>query len=267
VYGESGYFGEEQTGTNLNATVRDENPSYVAPLPYSGIDPNAEGVPSVDATSLSDAVTSQIKTVLQDLGFTGTQDVDDFVRANYPNPDNFVEEVASGLEEKTFTKAQIAEGMRAEGSAVFAEYIAENASSLGVPRAQPARPAGFGGIPLGGLAPPIYRDEDTDGLADGPPVSEMAPSSRSTVTSTRPATTIRGFPSKSQLTRLYRENNLPATRKAFLEQYTTIEKIRQLGARIPREFGGPYRPREDSKVRNAKARIVNIWRKHFDPEW
>lgn len=273
VYGESSYFGEESNTTNLNAMVQDRFPQVVAPLPYSGVDPNANGAPAIDATSLEEAVTSQIKTVLQDLGYVGSEDVDDFVRAKYPNPDNFVDEVSRGLEEKTFTKAQIAEGMRMEGSSVFADYIAENASSTDVPRASPARPAGYGGIPLGNLAPPIYRDAEPDGLADAPPVSEMAPRSRassgraSNAESTRPATTLKGFPSKAQLTRVYRENNLPATRKEFLDNYNTLERIAELGARIPREYGGPYNPRADTKVRNAKARIVNIWKKNFDPDW
>jgi len=240
IYGDSGYFGESAD------RERDAFPPYVQPLGMSGIDPNAQEAPQMDGLILQDVVDDQIKRVLEDLGFADTDDVEEFVKLQYPNPNNFVKEVADGLVERGFTAAQVANGMQRTNLPFFADYIAENSGPLGPEPARAARPAGLGGIPLGGLSAPVYEDGNGDGLADLPPRREDSSGAP------------RGAQSSAGLDGIFQRNNLPRDRDIFNREYNTIGKLRQLGSRIPREYGGPYNPREDTKVRNAKARIITL---------
>jgi hypothetical protein len=43
-------------------------------------------------------------------------------------------------------------------------------------------------------------------------------------------------------------------------------KLRQLGSRIPIEYGGPYNPRDGTQIRNAKAQILSRI-KRIDPSY
>jgi hypothetical protein len=253
VFGGPSYFGESE---GLRADeVEDMFPTYVAPLGLAGADPNATAVPRADPDTLIEAVLDEIKKVLADFGYDGSEDEEEtkaIITANYPQPERFVDEVARGLEEKGFSKAQIAEGMGGTGLDVFADYIIEHSGDTAPAPSQPARPSGLN--PLGGLAPPIYRDDDEDGVADVASAEAVGE---------RPAPKRAGR-SKEQV---LRSAGFPLTRDEMYREVKTEAQYRALGERLPKEFGGPYRMRQGTTVKNAKARIISLMKKHYDPSW
>jgi len=243
VYGGPSYFGEDYT----EAKNEDLRPQYVAPLGLSGADPNAETVPQANPTFIVEAIEKEIVNVLTPLGFQPSDDIAAFITANYPNPQDFVEEVARSIEEKGYSKAQIADGFLRLEMDVFGEYIAEHSGDIEPAPAQPQRANEV--LPYGGLAPPIYRDDDEDGKADVIPPQSVATTDGSTVADP------------------FATYDLPRTREEFLEEYNTVERIRALGLRIPREYGGPYRARAGTTIRNMKAYIVRLFKANLDPEF
>lgn len=56
------------------------------------------------------------------------------------------------------------------------------------------------------------------------------------------------------------------TSRADLLRANSIAEIREIGSRIPREFGGPYRPREGTKRRSAMSRLVTLL-KNIEPNF
>lgn len=58
---------------------------------------------------------------------------------------------------------------------------------------------------------------------------------------------------------------LPTSRSDLL-RVNSIAEIREIGSRIPREFGGPYRPREGTKRRSAMSRLITLLR-NVDPNF
>jgi hypothetical protein len=173
IFGGPSYFGE--TDDSRADAAQDQFPTYTAPLSMSGADPNTVQVPRANPDVLAEATEDQIKQVLQPLGATGNEDSEElsaFITTKYPDPSIFVREVAGGLEEKGFSKAQIAEGMQQTELDVFADYIAENTGDTAPAPAAPARSSGAN--PYGGIAPPIYRDMDDDGMADVLPSAALA---------------------------------------------------------------------------------------------
>lgn len=255
VFGGPSFFGEADARADA---IEDAFPQYIAPLGLAGADPNAVGVPKANPDTLIEAVETELKQVLEPLGFDATNDPAEFITANYPDPSDFVNELARGLEEKGFSKAQIAEGMTSVGLEVFSDYIAENAGDTAPAPAQPARHSGLSA--LGGLAPPIYRDDDDDGQADVVPPVDLA----SRLGATAPKKAKKGTTSKEQL---LRSSGLPKTRDEMYQNYRTEAQYRELGMRIPKEFGGPYKVREGTLVKNIKARIIRIMRDNYDPDW
>jgi hypothetical protein len=258
VFGGPSYFGEADARADA---VEDMFPQYVAPLGIAGADPNATEVPKADPDTLVEAVEAETKQVLGELDYNETDDPEAFITANYPDPSNFVKEVARGLEEKGFSKAQIAEGMTGYGLEVFSDYIAEHSGDTGPAPAQPARHSGL--TALGGLAPPIYRDDDNDGQADVVPAEDLAsrlgaePPKKRKVKVAKPA-------DKSQM---LRDAGLPLTRTEMYDNYRTEAQYRELGRRLPKELGGPYNMRQGTAVKNAKARIIKLMQDNYDRFW
>lgn len=243
VYGGPSYFGEDYNEAKDN----DLRPQYVAPLGLSGADPNAEVAPQANPKFIVEAVEKEIVNVLTPLGFQPSDDTATFITTNYPNPQDFVEEVARNIEEKGYSKAQIADGFSKVKMDVFTEYITENAGDVAPAPAISQRANDI--LPFGGLAPPIYRDDDEDGVADVIPPQSVATTDGSTVADP------------------FATYDLPRTREEFLENYNTVERIRALGLRIPREYGGPYRARPGTTIRNMKAYIVRLFKANLDQEF
>jgi len=151
-----GYFGEEAAA---------DMPGVVAPLGMAGFDPAAQ-VPAPDAGSLTEALSTMMRNDLRLLA-TAPEDVEklqsgefgELVTKLYPDPSNFVSNVASAMEERGFTKAQVAAAMGQTSLPFFADYIARNGGEIGPAPIVPARrypPAGPqpGGVPLYGPPPP-----------------------------------------------------------------------------------------------------------------
>jgi hypothetical protein len=254
VYGGPTWFGEND---EARADEREDvAPRYVAPLTLSGADPNAERVPRANPKLTREALEEVVFSVLSPLGYTRDQDESEFVANNYPSPDDFVAEVSRGMEERGFSKAQIAEAMTEIGMEVFTDYISENAGETAPEPSRAARSSGL--MPMGGLAPPIYRDDDEDGNADIAPaedVGEDGTNARAATTAARPS-----------FTKLVRDHDLPKTRNEMYEKYRTEAQYKALGLRIPKEMGGPYRMREGTTLKNAKAYIIKLFRT-IDPSW
>jgi hypothetical protein len=155
---------------------------------------------------------------------------------------------------------------------VFADYIAENTGETGPEPTAGVRPSGFN--PIGGLPPPLYRDHDDDGRQDAVDAGDIAEtgSVRTTMSGMQRREQQRGeesgkYPSATERNRLFRENNIPTTRNKMYEEFFTEAQYRALGARIPKEFGGPYKMRQGTTVKNAKARIIKLLRDYADPTW
>ena len=151
-----GYFGEEAAA---------DMPGVAAPLDMAGFDPGAQ-VPPPDAGSMTDALEM---TMRNDLRLLATTDEDqeklrsgefgELVTKLYPDPSNFVSNVASAMEERGYTKPQVAAAMGQTNLPFFADYIARNGGEYGPAPIVPARrypPAGPqpGGAPLYGPPPP-----------------------------------------------------------------------------------------------------------------
>jgi hypothetical protein len=270
VHGGPSWFGESEDERTTER--QDLAPRYVAPLGISGSDPNAEGNRQANPDTLREAVEEQTFQVLSPLGFTRDQDEEEFITKNYPNTSDFVNELAKGLEERGFSKAQIAKGMELTGYGVFADYIAENTGETGPEPSTAVRPSGL--LPMGGLPPMLYVDNDDDGRQDVVAPNDVAEtgSVRTTMSGIKTKLQQRAiesgnYPSAMERNRLFRENNIPTTRNKMYEEYNTEAQYRALGARIPKEFGGPYKMRQGTTVKNAKARIIKLIRDYADPTW
>lgn len=261
VFGGPSYFGEADA---IADGLEDRFPQYVAPLGISGSDPNATALPpQANPNVIVEALEKEIKIVLEPLGYNGTDDPVEFITANYPDPSNFVKEVGRGMEEKGFSKAQIAEAMTTLGLEVFSDYIKEHAGDTG-PALPPARNSGI--TPLGGLAPPVYRDDDDDGRDDA--VAPMDLTSRPAVApkpkgSVAPKTSV--APKNKEA--ILQSSGFPMTRNDMYAKYKTEAQYRQLGLLLPKELGGPYKMREGTIVKNAKARIIRLMQDNYKADW
>jgi hypothetical protein len=216
-----GYFGEANT----------QRPSdIVAPLTYSGVDQTAIAEP-VDGTKLKDAVDSVVEDLLAGIGGGGS--IDDIINANYQSPDTFVEEVASALEQRGFTPAEIARGMEQTPIQAFAGYITKNKGDIAPKRLQSTqRPPEMPTI--------MYQPQGA-----APPAPPAAPPKAHTKAPTKLPP---GFPS---------------TREKLREDYRTVASLRQLASTLPSEWG-VYTPRADSLVKNVQAKIINIVKEHVN---
>jgi hypothetical protein len=223
-----GFFGEE---------VAADMPGVIAPLDMAGFDPGAQ-VPLPDAGSLRDALATMMRNDLRLLATTDEDqealrngDFDELVPKLYPDPNNFVSNVSSAMEERGFTKAQVAAAMDQTNLPFFADYVARNSGDIGPAPAVPARrypPAGPQPPPpiYGAPFPPM-------GAQQGPPIPAW----------------LSQYPSRNVLK----------------QKLNTVEKVRAFIASVPAEAGlKAYTPRLssndggmksvwDTLIRNIKA--------------
>lgn len=268
--GPSAWFGDEDAGTvpslpiDLDA-ARDEAPRLVYPLGMAGVDPNAEGVPRADEGPYRDTVEYLIGAILRDLdGWTGQIDTtNEFVAENYPDPQNFVDDLAGQMEDQGFTKAQIARGMElisrdlGDGPNVFAEYIAENSGDTGPAPQQVARPASLAG--MAGLPTAVYRDRDEDGAPDLEEAGEAAPAP-----APRAAARER---TPDEVRAILRAAGWPTTNAEMLERARTLDAYERLYRNFPKELGGPLTWRGATKVASPKQYIKTLMRKIMGDVW
>ena len=153
-----GFFGEE---------VAADMPGVIAPLEMAGFDPGSQ-VPAPDAGSLTDALETTMRNDLRTLATTDEDqeklrsgDFGELVEKLYPDPSQFVKNIAGAMEERGYTKAQVAAAMGETSLPFFADYITQNSGDTGPAPIVPARrypPAGPqpGGAPIYGqpAAPP-----------------------------------------------------------------------------------------------------------------
>jgi hypothetical protein len=221
--------------------MEDAEPGVVAPLGLSGFDPNAQAPDlSGDPLTFRDAVDGAIQIVLNPLRETSQlpdgQDADaDIIESNYPDTSVFANEVAKVLKERGFTEAQIAKGMEQVIGIppnIFAEYIAEHTGPTGPAPASPARPSPALSQSLLAQAPVALPESPADSVAGEDPFARY---------------------------------DLPRTRAELRSKYNTIQKIAELGARLPPSLGGPYRPRATTKPKTAIDYLIRIFKQYVSP--
>ena len=217
-----GYFGEEAAA---------DMPGVVAPLDMAGFDPGAQ-VPPPDAGSMTDALEM---TMRNDLRLLATTDEDqeklrsgefgELVAKLYPDPSNFVSNVASAMEERGYTKPQVAAAMGETSLPFFADYITRNSGDIGPAPAVPARR-----YPPAGPQPqaPIY----------GPPPPSGPPSVASETSTTAMGSTAAVVPAWL---------SAYPTRAVLRQKLNSVEKVRAFMASVPAEAGlKAYTPRLSS---------------------
>ncbi len=160
-----GYFGE---------TVAADIPGVVAPLSLAGFDPGAQG-PLPDPVSMANVLGTAMRNDLSLLATTPedneklrNDEFEELVTKLYPDPSNFVSNVASAMEERGYSKAQVAAAMGETGLPFFSEYIIRNGGETGPAPSVPARrftPAGpaapvYGAPPAAPAAPTAQVGSD-----------------------------------------------------------------------------------------------------------
>lgn len=209
-----------------------DGPGFAAPLDVAGAE--QIGVPAQrDPTALVDAAEAAVGFILEPQTTDGNRDLpaDQLVEALYPMPSNFVSEVTDRLEEQGFSPAEIAYGLSQLGEFgdIFNEYINENQGPLDQAAiAAPDDVAQFGEPQPGALVP---------------------------------------VDQQRALVQAATAWNYPPTREALRAQLNTIPKIQAFGATIPREYGGPYKPRSGSYVKSAHTHIIKLIRQYVDPNY
>lgn len=210
----------------------------VAPLDLAGFDPSAQAPPQ-SGDALRNAVATDLEENLLALGWKTGTDIEEFYSSlgdgsgGEETQRRLVEDTADSLERKGYTPAQIAEGMRLLGYDFFSEYIGANAGDLRPPPIEPAfrRP-----VALAPTSVPFVPNVGRTAL--DPSAKEF----------------------RMDLGRL----GLPTSRAELLAMDT--EQMRAVGAKIPEEFGGPYKPRSNSKRASVRTRLIDLLRK-IDPKF
>jgi hypothetical protein len=273
-------WGERRGAYDRPAAYFGEEP-LANPLSYSGPDTTTETAPPQNVAQIVQATSDAIDRVLDAFGGSaGTRE--SVVAAQYPDPRNFVDEVAAALEEQSYSPAQIAAGMEGQPDlqAVFAEYIGENAGDLApapIAGRTYAPQTGTYAVPVGytnGLPAGSYDGWSTGSSSIGappprasPPLgSAPAPRGRSLADLRREAEarrTAAAAPTSSSSGAAGRPAfKYPATRAELRNQIRTIDQARAFGATIPKEYGGPYNPRASSKLSNVISTIIRAIREH-----
>jgi len=222
-----GYFGEEAAA---------DMPGVVAPLDMAGFDPGAQ-VPPPDAGSMTDALEM---TMRNDLRLLATTDEDqeklrsgefgELVTKLYPDPNNFVSNVASAMEERGYTKPQVAAAMGQTNLPFFADYIARNGGDIGPAPAVPARR-----YPPAGPQPqaPIY----------GPPPPSGPPSvtSTSAVGASAVPPWLSSYP----------------TREVLKQKLSSVGRVQAFMASVPADAGlKPYNPRVGTDMKSVWETLI-----------
>lgn len=221
-----GFFGEE---------VAADLPGVVAPLDMAGFDPGAQ-IPAPPLAGMNDVLTALMRDDLQGLVTTADDrqklldgDFGELVQKLYPDPRNFVANVATAMEERGYSKAQVANAMGEVALPFFAEYIARNGGEVGPAPIAPA----YRYPPAGPQPPPpIY----------GPP----PPSGAASVTSTTAA-----------------KPALPAwlskypTRAILKDKLFSIERVTAFMNSVPPEAGlKAYKPRLGSEMKSVWETLI-----------
>jgi hypothetical protein len=219
-----GYFGE---------VVAADLPGVIAPLDMAGFDP-ASQVPAPDARSLTDALETMMR---NDLRLLATTDEDqaklrngefgELVEKLYPDPSQFVSNVASAMEERGYNKAQVAAAMGETSLPFFADYIARNGGDTGPAPIVPTRrypPAGPqpGGAPIYGQPaappPPI-------GAQQGPQIPAW----------------LSQYP----------------TREALKQKLSSVGRVQAFMASVPASAGlKPYNPRAGTDMKSVWETLI-----------
>ena len=251
VYGgPAAFFGEEGGGEDM-----------VAPLGLAGVDPAAQA-PAQDPQLLKDIVATDLEEQLIALGWRTGTDIEAFYNQLGDGSEGeevqrqLVVDTAESLERKGYTPAQIAEGMRVLGYDFLNEYVGANAGDLRPAPIEPAyRPPPvdpFAGLPSAPSAP--VRDRLAALYAEGRKPREYV--SGVGLTNLRPEA--REF--KPDLGKM----GLPTSRAELLAMDT--DQMRGVGAKIPKEYGGPYKPRADSKRASVRTALIERLKK-IDPSF
>lgn len=223
-----GYFGEE---------VAADMPGVVAPLAVSGFDPGSQAPPP-DAGSMMDALEATMQneirgvaTTDEDLEKMRSGEFRELVERLYPaGPEQFVNSVASAMEERGYTKAQVAAAMGQTSLPFFADYIASNSGDVGPAPAAPARR-----YPPAGPQPqaPLY----------GPPPPSGPPS----MTSTSAVGTANVPPWLSQY----------PTRAILKQKLSSVGRVQAFLASVPAEAGlKPYNPRAGTDMKSVWETLI-----------
>lgn len=215
-----GFFGEE---------VAADMPGVIAPLDMAGFDPGSQ-VPLPDVGNLKDVLTTLMRNDLSTLAATPEDqekvrngDFGELVPKLYPDPSNFVSNVASAMEERGFTKAQVAAAMGQTSLPFFADYIARNGGEYGPAPIVPARrypPAGPQPPPpiYGAPFPPM-------GAQQGPQIPAW----------------LSQYPSRAVLK----------------QKLTSVGRVKAFLASIPAEAGlKPYNPRAGTDMKSVWETLI-----------
>lgn len=219
-----GFFGEE---------VAADLPGVVAPLDMAGFDPGAQ-IPAPPLAGMSDVLTALMRDDLQGLVTTADDrqklldgDFGELVQKLYPDPRNFVANVATAMEERGYSKALVALAMGETSLPFFAEYIARNGGEVGPAPIAPA----YRYPPVGPQPPPpIY----------GPPPPSGPPS----ITAT-------GGPVLPSWLSKY------PTRAILKEKLFNVERVTAFMNSVPAEAGlKAYKPRLGSEMKSVWETLI-----------
>lgn len=224
-----GFFGEE---------VAADLPGVVAPLDMAGFDPGAQ-IPAPPLGGMSDVLTALMRDDLQRLVTTADDrqklldgDFDELVPKLYPDTSNFVANVATAMEERGYSKAQVANAMGEVALPFFAEYIARNGGEVGPAPIAPA----YRYPPAGPQPPPLIY---------GPPPPSGPPSVTSTAATTGA------------------KQGLPAwlsqypSRSVLKQRLTSVGRVKAFLASVPADAGlKPYNPRADTDMKSVWETLI-----------
>jgi hypothetical protein len=205
----------------------DDEQSFVAPLSLSGVDPNAQA-PAQDPQILKEAVETDLEEQLIHMGWRTGTDVESFFEGmgdgegGEGNQRRLVEDTAQSLTRKGYSPAQIAEGMRLLGFSFLQEFAGANAGDLAPAPSEPARRFDVASLPF---VPNVGR-------------TVLDPSVKPFVN-----LKVLGLPNRAELLAM------------------TTEQMRSVGEKIPVEYGGPYKPRADSKRASVRTALIERLRR------
>lgn len=253
----------EQFGRRNGAVVYGETAFFDAPRDYvplsvSGFDPAAEGVP-IDPSRLEESVVSTISQLLSELSPDGgaTASVQQVIADNYGDPQQFVDEVISRLEGNGFPKSHIARGLQGVSDPylrrLFSEYVARNSGSIAVERIAPSATTTMMGntnVPMSSSASSM--------------LPQMEMQSRETQSYESGGRT---YPPIRDARRIIDEMGLPQSQAEFTANFRTIQQIKTVAVNLPKEYGGPYIPRDTTNPKNAREELNKRIHNNLLPTW
>lgn len=239
------YFGEDGGGGGAGEV------GIAYPLDMAGFDPSAElGAPEGDTEAILDALITVQKTILEPLETPADKDkeLDEIVATHYPQKQAYINEVERAMEERGFSKQQIARAMTEEGSDVYREYIAENTGPIAPARAEPARRFAPPPPPA-----PLYDDGSGAGAGASGFTGALSAVSRGVGTPTGEYSSPAEFLASI---------GFPANRDELRIQARSLRDVTRVGALLT----PPYVPREGTKLQNAITALIAKVRK-IDPSY